>query len=115
MSDDAEAPVDVPHDGETLLYDYFKHLTSLCLFSLGGVLALAQNAKGVSAGLMIAVLGVIGVAALISFSGTAEIVAARFHRKPLGKHVNHYRAIAPVFLSVGVGMFLYLFTRTLNL
>ena len=101
-------------DGETLLYDYFKHLTSLCIVSLGGVLALVPNAKGLPHGLIAGVLVVLSAAALLSFSGAAEIVRARFQRKPLGKSVNFYRVSAPVLLSVGVGMFVYLFTWTLK-
>jgi hypothetical protein len=104
----------VPEDGEALLYDYFKHLTSLCLFSLGGVLALAEKVQGRSTGLLIGALVIVGAAALLSFSGAGEIVGARYKRKPPGKHLNYYRVAAPVLLSVGLGMFLYLFLRTLK-
>jgi len=50
---------------------------------------------------------------LLSFSGAGEIVRARFKRKPLNNNVNFCRIGAPVLLSIGVGMFVYLFTRTL--
>jgi hypothetical protein len=103
-----------PKDGEALLYDYFKHLTSLCLFSLGGVLALAEKVQARNAGLLIGALAVVGGAALLSFSGAGEIVGARYKRKPLGKHLNYYRVASPVLLSTGLGMFLYLFLRTLK-
>lgn len=100
-------------EGTALLYDYFKHLTSLCVLSLGGVLALIPNAKGLKPGLIFAVLAVLGLAALISFAGTSEIVRARFLKSPLQKTVNSCRVAAPVLLSIGVGMFVYLFARTL--
>ena len=102
------------HEGEALLYDYFKHLTSLCIFSLGGVLALADKATG-EGKMLVAVIAVIGGAALISFGGAGEIVEARFKRKPVSKHLNFYRVASPVLLSVGVGMFLYLFLKTMKL
>lgn len=112
MTEDAEVQPEMPNDGETMLYDYFKHLTSLCLFSLGGVLALAQNAR---VGLLVAVLLVIGSAAMLSFSGASAVVEARFKGKPLSKYANAYRVGSPILLSVGLGMFLYLFTTTLKL
>jgi len=115
MTEIEEELVETAHDAETLLYDYFKHLTSLCIVSLGGVLALVPNAKDLSRGMIIAVLIVLGGAALISFTGAGEIVRARYRRKPLGKTVNLYRIAAPLLLSVGVGMFIYLFVRTLRL
>jgi hypothetical protein len=113
MSDiDEETTLD--SGGEALLYDYFKHLTSLCILSLGGVLALVPNAKGVKPVAIILVLVVLGLAGMLSFSGTSEIVRARFLGKPLQKSVNYCRIAAPVLLSIGVGMFVYLFTRTLQ-
>lgn len=99
--------------GEALLYDYFKHLTQLSLFSLGGVLALAGSAQSVRA-LLIAALLVIGSSALISFSGAGEIVRTRFHGKPTAKYLDFYRISAPILLSLGLGIFLFLFIKTLG-
>lgn len=101
-------------DGETLLYDYFKHLTSLCIVSLGGVLALVSSGKKLPPNAVIAVLLVLALAGLLSFSGAGEIVRARFQRRPVHKSLNLCRIAAPVLLSVAVGMFVYLFTRTLQ-
>jgi hypothetical protein len=103
-----------PDAGEALLYDFFKHLTSLCLFSLGGVLALTEKVHGSNTGLLVGALVIIGTAALLSFSGAGEIVGARYKRLPLRKHLNYYRVISPVLLSTGLGMFLYLFLQTLK-
>lgn len=114
MTEIDEEVVAVETGDTTLLYDYFKHLTSLCIVSLGGVLALVPNAKAFPHGLIAAVLVVLSGAALMSFTGAAEIVRARFKDLPLGKSVNFYRVTAPVLLSVGVGMFVYLFTWTLK-
>ncbi|RYD99973.1 MAG: hypothetical protein EOP61_14205 [Sphingomonadales bacterium] len=103
-----------PHQGEALLYDYFKHLTSLCLISLGGVLALADKVQGRGAMLVIGALGVIGIAALLSFSGAGEIVEARCKGKPLARHLDWYRIASPALLSIGLGMFLYIFLGTMK-
>jgi len=107
-------PADANDAGEAMLYDYFKHLTSLCIISLGGVIALVPSTKGASVKPIIAVLIVLGLAALTSFSGGSEIVRARFQRTPLHKSVDLCRVVAPVLLSIGVGMFVYLFVRTLQ-
>ena len=101
------------HDASAMLYDYFKHLTSLCLFSLGGVLALADKVHGRS-GLLIGALGVIGLAALVSFASSGDIVDSRFKGKPLNPSLSLYRFVSPALLSVGLGMFLYLFLGTLK-
>jgi len=114
MTEIDEEVVAVETGDATLLYDYFKHLTSLCIVSLGGVLALLPNAKGFPHGLLAAVLVVLSGAALLSFSGAAEIVRTRFKGLPLGKSVDFYRITAPMLLAVGVGMFVYLFTWTLQ-
>ncbi|MFZ5747647.1 MAG: hypothetical protein ACOY45_08290 [Pseudomonadota bacterium] len=114
MTDDDDAlPESTPHDGDLLLYDYFKHLTSLCVVSLGGVLALVTGASQISSKAFIAVLVVVGTAAILAFSGASEIVSARFRRRPLNKGIDFFRFGAPVLLSVGVGMFVYMFARTL--
>lgn len=106
--------VEAGQDSTTLLYDYFKHLTSLCILSLGGVLALVPNARSLKPELIMGVLAVIGFAALLSFGGASEIVRARFLRRPIHKSVNSCRIIAPALLSIGIGMFVYLFARTLH-
>jgi hypothetical protein len=111
---ETDEAMEAGHDGETLLYDYFKHLTSLCIVSLGGVLALAPNAKGLPPRLIVAALVVVGVSALLSFTGAGEIARARFQRRPIHKSIDFCRIVAPVLLSIGVGMFVYLFTRTLD-
>ncbi|RYD59885.1 MAG: hypothetical protein EOP60_00940 [Sphingomonadales bacterium] len=111
MIDEDERP---SHEGTAMLYDYFKHLTSLCLFSLGGVLALADKVQGRSTMLLIGALSVIGASALISFTAAGEIVDARYKGKPLAKHLNFYRMASPVLLSLGLGMFLYIFVGTMK-
>jgi hypothetical protein len=100
-------------DAELLLYDYFKHLTSLSLFSLGGVLALAEKTKGTGGfAMLISVVLLIGAGAILSFSGASEIVRARFRREAV-KHVDFCRIAAPALLSLGVGGFIYLFAKTM--
>ncbi|PQM27549.1 hypothetical protein CVO77_02895 [Sphingopyxis lindanitolerans] len=100
-------------DADTFLYDYFKHLTSLSVLTLGGVLAISTGteAAGASRASMIAVVALVGVAALFAFSGTSEIVRQKATGKIKSKSLTFYRVGAPIALSLGVGAFLYLFLK----
>jgi hypothetical protein len=103
-------------DGELLLYDFFKHLTSLALVTLGGVLVLAEKANGANArpDMIVAVLVLISASGIAAFSGAGEIVRSRYTgSKPLAV-LKIYRVAAPALLGVGVGMFLSLFAATLS-
>lgn len=111
IDDDASAA----GDGETVLYDYLKHLTALCLFSLGGVAALADKVHGRSAISLVIALGAIGLAAFSSFVATGMIVEARLAGKPLGGGIRLYRHASPLLLSIGIGMFVYLFIESRSL
>ena len=95
--------------GEAVLYDYLKHLTSLCLFSLGGVAALADKVQGRAVLPATVALAVIGLAAFCSFYATGLIVEARFTGQPIRGRLDLYRHAAPLLLAVGIGMFFYLF------
>jgi hypothetical protein len=61
-------------DGDALLYDYMKHLTSICLLALGGVLALAEKVQGKSARSVVVAASVIAMAAFCSFIASGMIV-----------------------------------------
>jgi hypothetical protein len=105
----------VPGDGDhALLYDYFKHLTSLCLFSLAGVAALADKVHGRSTLLVLMALIVIGTTAFGSFLATGLIVDSRTGGKPLDRRIHLYRSGAPALLSFGIGVFLYVYVGSLR-
>lgn len=112
MSDEDEP---VSHDGQAVMYDFLKHLTTLCLFSLGGVAALADKLPGRSALLVVLAMGVIGLAAFCSFIASSMIAESRFSGKPVQRGWNMYRHASPLLLTVGLGMFLFLFVKSLRL
>ena len=101
--------------GDLVLYDYFKHLTTLALLILGGILTIAQTDRGSELKLpgVMMVVGVVAFAGVISFSGSGEIARAHYHGDE-PKRVDFYRKAAPVILSVGVGMFLFMFQKVLR-
>ncbi len=108
MEDDTQPAA----DGDALLYDYLKHITSLCLLALGGVLALAEKVQGKSTRSVVVAASVIALAAFCSFIATGMIVEAQRSGRPPKGNINVYRHASPILLSVGVGMFLYLFAKS---
>jgi hypothetical protein len=102
-------------DGEMMLYDHYKHITSLCLFSLAGGVALADKAQGRWAVMLIIALLLIGTAALVSFTVSGQIVEARLGGRPSNQHRSITGKLPGLLLSVGIGILLYIFTRSLKL
>ena len=112
MIDNDSGPPRGP-DADALLYDWFKHLTSLSLLTLGGVLSLSQIAKGdpfYKWGLLGSLLAV-GFAAVLAFSGASQIVRARTGNTPRPKGVPMLEKGAEAALGLGVGAFLYIFVK----
>ena len=119
MSDDDSLlppnAADHASDRELLLYDYFKHLTSLSLLTLGAVLAIAQAADSndVKPPVLITVLVVISGGGICSFVGASEIVKKRY-TGTASRSLEFYRKAAPSLLALGVGMFLGVYVDTLS-
>ena len=115
--DDGSIPALASHDdGELLLYDYFKHLTTLALLALGGVLTVSQMAApaDLKPAMLVIVLVILGFSGMASFAGGSEIVRARYTGAARSRSIELCRVASPALLSVGVGMFLYLFVDTLD-
>ena len=107
--------VDHAQDGELLLYDYFKHLTTLALLALGGILTLSEIAdrEDVKPWLLAAVLITISLGGIAAFGGAGEIVRGRHTGTARHKSVGFYRRAAPILLAIGVGMFLSMFVDSI--
>ena len=112
MSDSSDPLPTRPRDGSELLYDYFKHMTSLSLITLGGVLTLSQTRgielKPFSLGMVVIFLTAAGVS---GFVGMDEIVKARFEGQDPPGRVRRYRALCQAAFAIGIGGFLSLFFR----
>lgn len=103
-------------DGDLLLYDFFKHLTSLALLTLGGVLVIVQKVdpKDVKPFMVIIDIGFISLSGILAFSGSSEIARARFSGAEPARSLEFLRKAAPISLTIGVGMFLAMFVDSLS-
>lgn len=103
-------------DGDLLLYDFFKHLTSLALLTLGGILVVIQDVdpKDVKPVMVIIDIAVVSLSGILAFSGSSEIARARYTGVPAAASLEFLRKAAPATLTVGVGMFLAMFVDSLS-
>lgn len=95
-------------DYDLLLYDYSKHLLSLALISIGGVITLAQSSVGRTIpprdiGVVVIILALSGVAAL---SCSAAVLRGRQQGERAGKSASAMHQAAMGLLGVGFGWFL---------
>jgi hypothetical protein len=102
-------------DGELLLYDYLKWITTLSLLTLGGVLSLAQSADielgNFQVGMVLVPICIAGVTAL---SGADTLVRNRVGMKPHRMQPTRYMHISIGSLGIGVGAFLAAFWDALT-
>src|SRR4028119_957081 len=94
MNDESVVPKeggDLSRDRENLLYDYSKHLLSLALIGIGGIITIAQTElgkqiPGKQVGAVIVLLAICGACALLC-SGT--VLDARLKGRPLPKGARY--------------------------
>jgi hypothetical protein len=100
---------------DSLLYAWFKHLTTLCLLTLGGVLSLSQltDADDLKKPLLIIVLVAVATAGVFAFFRSEAAGACPDPRLPNSKAVLFLQKSAPIIPSFGVGAFLYIFIQTM--
>jgi hypothetical protein len=101
--------------GETLLYDFSKFLTTLSLLALGGVLTLTQAADRAEVPLhnIIAVLGSIALAGILSIATANALVEARSAGKEPHRRLGIQIKAAMVLLGIGTGGFIHMWWDTL--
>jgi hypothetical protein len=113
---DEERPLADGGNNDALLYDWFKHLTTMSLLTLGGILSLSESADDgeIKTPILAGIVIVVATAGVLSFSGAAQLIKAKAEGEPLPKQVQMLQKSAPVILSAGVGAFLYLFMHTMG-
>jgi hypothetical protein len=103
-------------DPEAMLYDWFKHLTSLSLLTLGGVLSLSQVAEAseIKSTNLITVLVLVSAAGIMAFSAADQLVNSRVRGEPLPRQVRWMQRATPGVLGMGLGAFMYTFVRAVT-
>jgi hypothetical protein len=102
-------------DDEALLYDFFKHMSSLSLITLGGVLTISQAGdQDLKKSSLIVIIAFVATSGITAFMGLDEIVKARVAGTGIPTRVKLLRKICPTAFALGVGAFLYAFVRVLS-
>ncbi|WBH17982.1 hypothetical protein [Sphingomonas radiodurans] len=92
---------------DLLLYDYYKHMTTLILATLGGILSISQLS-----GIAVPIRDVLPALALISFGGITALyamegmISARLRQKSTPSWVRWSRQLVGGSFGLGVGAFL---------
>ncbi|MHA6722758.1 hypothetical protein [Sphingomonas sp. RS2018] len=116
MSDEsASVEPDPSQDKIVLLYDYSKHLLSLALLGLGGIVSLAQSPQGqkIPGPIVAMMLACLAISGVCSLSCTASILRSRQRDLPVGRGAWTTSQFAMMFLGMGVGGFLVIWIETL--
>lgn len=87
-----------------LLYDFFKHISTLSLIALGGALGIAPDKVGREE--LALVLLSIGLAGGVAIMGLLAITRAQAAGKAMPAKVKLYRTLSGSLFSFGIGMFL---------
>ncbi len=113
---DSEAPIPEGSKGRAtlLLYDWFKHMTTLSLITLGGLLSILQQGEAnVRSGFLEAIIVLIALGGIIGFDGQSRILKAELANQPLPSMLKWFRSAAVWSYALGVGMFLSLFVESI--
>lgn len=99
---------DPSRDRDNLLYDYSKHLLSLALIGIGGIITIAQTElgkqiAGKQVGAVIILLAICGACSLLC---SGSVLDARLKGRPLPKGARYAYQFAMLFLGAGFGVFL---------
>jgi hypothetical protein len=109
MSDDRPSSSDPAHHTELLLFDYFKHVTTLSLVALGGVLTITQDVEQIGQRALLVVVVLISLGGGTALSGLDAITKARLKNLPLPASIKWYRLVSATAFALGLGAYLALF------
>ena len=99
--------------GVMMLYDWFKHMTTLSLVTLGGVLGILQSSRtDVRPGAIGALITAIAVAGILGFDGQNRLLVAELEGKPIPPVLRWTRRAAMALYGMGVGAFLTLIVES---
>lgn len=93
--------------GELLLYDYYKHMTTLCLATLGGILSISQiDGFQVAQRDLLIALGLISFGGFTALSAMESLIKARLRGRKPSRWVELSRWAVTGGFGLGIGAFL---------
>jgi hypothetical protein len=104
---------DPGRDGAMMLYDWFKHMTTLSLVTLGGILGILQNGTDNIRPLVTGgIVTTVAMAGIFGFDGLNRLLTAELEGKPMPKVLHWTRRLAMASYGLGVGAFLSVIVET---
>ena len=100
-------------DSVMMLYDWFKHMTTLSLVTLGGMIGILQGGQAdVRPGLLGLMLVAVALAGIAGFDGMNRLLVAELQGQPVPRILHWSRRVATVTYGMGVGAFLSLMVES---
>lgn len=100
-------------EGALLLYDWFKHMTTLSLVTLGGILGILQaGSANVRPGVLGGIVTAVALAGIIGFDGLNRLLVSELENKPIPRILHWSRRLAMMSYGLGVGAFLSLIVES---
>lgn len=91
-------------------YDLFKHMTTLTLVSMGGIMTIVSEDIVSMKPLALAVIvGLLALGGIGAFSGMVELAEARTSGEKRARRIAIYRKLASTGFGMGIGAFLSVF------
>lgn len=102
-----EPDADRAASAELLLYDYYKHLTTLILATLGGMLSISQI-SGIAVPLreLLPALGLILIGGVTALYAMERMIQARLRQRPTPRWVTWTRPVVSGSFGLGIGAFI---------
>ncbi|RDC59640.1 hypothetical protein HME9302_00830 [Alteripontixanthobacter maritimus] len=92
------------------LYDFFKHMTTLSLVSLGGIMTIAsEKIVEIPAAALATVVGLVAIGGIGAYSGMGEIIQSKMKGDARPKRIAFYRGVSSLGFGMGIGAFLSVF------
>lgn len=108
MSSQPIEPLARASDEDWLLleYDYFKHLSTISLVSLGAILAWLDNREGAPPPLFMIGLSLVVISSVLGFGAMNHIIGHRKSGRPLRALFRWERTITSITFAAGIGLFM---------
>lgn len=115
MSELPEAKVEKAGATDALLleYDYFKHLSTISLVTIGALLTWVQGGKGTT--LVMISITTVAMSAVFSFSAMNQIILHRKIGKPMCRFFQRERTISTATYATGLGIAMSGIGKVINL